>query len=81
MGTNSDFRPGRRWVAVTPSDTVNLPPGARALYVGGLGNVAIVGDDDVAVTMTAPALGVWHNLGMKRVNATNTTATLILAGY
>lgn len=81
MGTNSTFRPGRRWVAITTSDTVNLAPGARAIYVGGTGNVVAVGDDDVAVTFTAVPVGTTLNIGPKRINATSTTATVLVAIY
>lgn len=81
MGTHSHIRPGRRFVAVTPSDTVNLPGAPVGFYVGTTGNVAVVGDDDVAVTLTAPALGIIHWMGVKRINATNTTAGAIAAVY
>jgi hypothetical protein len=71
--------------AVTPSDTTDLALGGvypRAIYVGGAGNLAVVGVDDTsAVTMTGIATGVWHPICVKRVMSTNTTATLILAGY
>lgn len=68
-------------VAVTPSDSTALATVARALYVGGAGNVAVVFPNDVVVTLTAPAVGVWHPIRFKRINATNTTATNLLAGY
>lgn len=73
--------PARSWVSVTKSDTVNLPAGCRALWIGGVGDVALVGDDDVAITFTAVAAGTILPLGPKRVNSTNTTATLIVALY
>lgn len=81
MGTHSRLRPGRRFVAVTPSDTVNLPGPALGFFVGTTGNVVVVGEDDVAVTLTAPALGVIHWMGVKRINATSTTAGAIVAIY
>lgn len=79
--TAAQAAPCRAWQTVTPSDTVNLPAGCRRIFVGGTGNIALVGDDDVAVTFTAIAAGATLEFGPKRVNFTNTTATLIVAGY
>lgn len=73
--------PAVGWVAVTPSDTVNLLGGCRGIYVGGAGNVALVGEDDTAVTFTAVPVGTFMSCGPKRVNLTNTTATLLVALY
>lgn len=65
--------------AVTPSDTVNFSKATRALYIGGAGNIAVVMADGTTVTFNNPALGVVHLLSVLRVNATNTTATNIVA--
>lgn len=73
--------PARKWVVVSPSDSVNLPSGCCAIYVGGAGNVALVGEDDVAATFTAVGAGQTLPCQAKRVNLTNTTATLMLALY
>lgn len=83
MGTYTadQAAPARNWLAVTPSDSTNLKAGCRGLWVGGAGNVAVVGDDDVAVTLTGVAAGTCIPVGPKRVNSTNTTATLIIALY
>ena len=78
MGIRSD--PATKWAAVTPSDSVDLTPPCRGLYVTGAGNVACVGDDD-AVTVFAFAAGEIKPLGPKRVNSTSTTATGIVALY
>jgi hypothetical protein len=77
----AEAAPAKQWRAVTPSDTVNLPAGCRGIYVGGAGNVALVGDDNVAVTFTATPVGTFIPCGARRVNATNTTATLLVALY
>lgn len=69
-------------VAVVPNDTADLPWTARGIYVGGIGDVAVIlaNDDDASpVTLKAPQLGVCHRIAVKRVMATNTTATLIIA--
>lgn len=79
--TADQAAPGRSWVSVTPSDSVNLKAGCRYIYVGGAGDVALVGDDDVAVTFKAVPVGTQLNCGPKRVNSTNTTATLLVAIY
>lgn len=81
MGSYSNIQPAKRFVAVTPSDTVNLPGAPLGFYVGTTGNVVVVGQDDVAVTLTAPALGVIHWMAVKRINATTTTAGAIVAVY
>lgn len=67
----------RRSVAVTPSDTVNFGQ-ARSLYVGGAGNVVVVGLDDATTLFAVPA-GAYILQQCKRVNSTNTTATSIVA--
>jgi hypothetical protein len=77
----NDSAPARSWRAISPSDTVNMPSGCRSLYVGGGGNLSLVGDDDNVATFTAVPAGVVLPCGPKRVNATGTSATLLLALY
>lgn len=73
--------PGDRLVAVTPSDATDLT-GARAVYVGGTGNVALMAiGDSSAVTFTAVPVGAILPVRVSRVMATNTTATSIVAIY
>jgi hypothetical protein len=69
----------RRFAAVTASDTVNFNGQARAVYVGGAGNVAAVGLDDVAVTFVGVTAGSTLPIQCKRINNTNTTATSMVA--
>lgn len=67
-------------VALTPSDTA--PVNCRAIYVGGIGNVAIKSTGSAAaVTFTAPPVGtiIPVNIDGGQVMATGTTATLLLA--
>lgn len=74
MMPDSSFR------AVTPSDTVAIKGGpARSLYVGGGGNLVAINENNVAVTFTAVPAGTTLPIVTKRVNATNTTATAIVA--
>lgn len=69
--------PARSHAAVTPSDTVDLPFLARALRIGGAGNVAVT-VDEVTLTYTCTA-GEVLNVCASRVLATGTTATGIIA--
>lgn len=66
---------------ITTSDTVDLPTVTDALWVGGVGNVVAVREDGQAITVLAVAAGTLLPLKVRRVNATSTTATNILALY
>lgn len=69
-----------RAVAVTPHDTNDLANVARALWVGGAGNVAVLlSEDSSAVTFVGVAAGTLLPLRAKRVLSTGTTATSIVA--
>lgn len=75
-------------IVITPSDTADFPPflqnGALTewLYVGGTGNIVAVLNDGSTVLLTAVPAGTQiREFGIRRINATNTTATLIVAGY
>lgn len=70
--------PAEGFAAVTPSDSANFARMARALYVGGAGNVAVVGKDAVAVTFVGVPAGTILPVECIRVNSTNTTATSIV---
>lgn len=68
--------------AVTPSDSVNLNPGCVALYVGTGGNISVLPTmGDVAVTLTGVGDGSVIPIKAKRINATGTTASNIVALY
>jgi hypothetical protein len=66
--------------AVTPSDTVDLPDAARALYIGADGDVTVdtllSGD---TVTFAACKAGTILPVACRRVRNTDTTASLIVA--
>lgn len=73
---------GRRAEVITKSDTVNHPRGqARALYIGGVGDVAVVCLDDTVCIFSAVPVGTILPIQSKRVNSTSTTASLIVAIY
>lgn len=73
---------GRRSMAVTPSDTVDLPQKAKAVVVLTAGTLAIVphsdavGDDIDPVEFGEVPTGFIPPFLVRRVMATNTTATV-----
>lgn len=74
MVPNSSFR------AVTPSNIYPIQGGpARALYVGGTGDVVALNENGVTVTFAAVPAGSVLPIATARVNSTNTTATNIVA--
>lgn len=83
MIANSRFN---KAVPVVTSDTVDFTvqgTGRKlcdALYVGGAGIVVAVFEDGTTVSFTAVA-GEILPIAIKRVNATTTTATLMVALY
>ena len=77
-----DYTPINDAQPVVTSDTTDLPAGpCRGLYIGGAGNVVIDTAKGTTITLTALAVGQVHFIRAKRVRATNTTATGILALY
>jgi hypothetical protein len=81
--------PARHAVAVTPNDTEDItnaateaaPLYAKALYIGVTGNVAVIMAGDAtgtAVTFSNVPVG-FMPIQVRRVMATNTTATGIVA--
>lgn len=60
---------------VTPSDTVNLPVQATALYVAVAGNVSFITPSGVTLSATAHPVGVIP-IPAARVRSTGTTATV-----
>lgn len=67
--------------AVTPSDSTNLTSAARALYIGTAGNVTLVTIGGSVITFSNVQSGSILPVRTTRVNATNTTATNIVALY
>jgi len=83
MQTPTSFNSG---FAITTSDTVDLAPWSATntlttgVYVGGAGIVVAVFQDGTAVNFTAVA-GATLPLAVRRINATTTSATLLVALY
>jgi hypothetical protein len=66
---------------ITKSDTVDFTRVSRGVYVGGAGDVAAVMSDGTVLTFSAVPAGTLLPIRCKRINSTNTTATLMLALY
>lgn len=74
--------PGQGAVAVTPSDTVSLTVApCRGLWVGGAGNISALMEDGTSATFVGIAAGTLLPFSVRRVNASATTATSIVAVY
>ena len=76
--------PARKVATVTPSDSANLQQNGvdrpARIWVGGAGNVSIIAADDTAdVVITGVPAGTQLPILVKRVRATGTTATNIVA--
>ena len=70
------------WRPVTPSDTTDLPDGlTNALWIGSGGDVAAVMQNGQVQVFAAVPAGAWMPLTVKRINASGTTATGIIALY
>ena len=67
--------------AVTPSDSVNLIGEVKSLYIGGAGNVRVLTSNGETVTFSNMQAGSYLLVQVRRVFATNTTATNIVALY
>lgn len=71
--------PADHAAAVTPSDSTDLTTSARALFVGGAGNVKVTTVGGDTVTFTGVTAGSWLPVRCSRVWSTGTTATTITA--
>lgn len=64
---------------VTPDNAVLFTRPVRGLYVGGTGNLTVLTAEGDTLLISAVPVGTILPLSVKRVNATGTTATLIVA--
>jgi hypothetical protein len=65
--------------AVTPSDTTDLSTTANRLYVGGAGTLTVVTSHGSTVAFASMAAGSFLDVRVRRVKATGTTATNLIA--
>ena len=73
-------------VAVTPSDTLSITPNGagpatvyRGLWIGGAGNISVAFVDGTTATLAGAVGGTIIDVCFTRINATGTTATLLVA--
>ena len=82
MAVQPNFRgsdPADNAAAVTPNDSADLTNTARALYVGGTGNVKVDTAAGDTVTFSSVPAGAILPVRVKRVYSTGTTATTIVS--
>ena len=77
-----------RFIAVTPSNTDDLALFQAkdrrltdGIYVGGGGNLVAVMEDGSTVTFTGALIGTILPIQARRINASSTTASLLVALY
>lgn len=73
--------PGEGAFAIVPDDAINLTVKPRAIYVGGAGNITLLTLNGETVTFTAVPVGTILPVRAVRVNATLTTASLLIGIY
>jgi hypothetical protein len=78
LGPNATH-PASTVIAITPNDATILQDDLRGLYIGGAGNLAVITSGGQTVTFVGLAAGTILPVSVKRVLATGTTATSILA--
>ena len=81
----ADLTPYVRGVAITKSDTVDIAGAfgrelTDSIYCGGAGVAVVVFEDGTTASYTV-AVGTVLEVAARRVNSTNTTATLLIAQY
>ena len=69
------------FVAITPSNSTDLDELTKAVYVGGAGNIVAVDWLGNTTTFVGVLAGTVLPIRVRRVNATSTTATNLVALY
>ena len=78
--STQDNSPSYRVFPCVPSDSVNFTAEVRQLYIGSGGNLTVVNQDNSTATFVGLLAGSFVGpFFIKRVNATGTTCTNILA--
>lgn len=74
--------PADNLVAITPSDSTDLPQVSRGIYVGGAGNIVVTpAAGGSNVTFSAVPAGTVLPIRVSRVLSTSTTATSLVNLY
>lgn len=72
----------RQAKAITPNDSTDIDPKpCRAVYIGGAGNISLIPEGGSEAVTFAVIAGQVLPVRAKRIMATNTTATGIVALY
>lgn len=81
-GLSDVSAPADSAVVITPDDNTDLVNNTKSIYVGGTGNLSVVmlGDGSTVLFSGIPA-GAILPIQVKRIRATGTTASLIVALY
>ena len=75
-GSNAKF------LAITKSDSTVYSPPLTQIYVGGTGDVAVLGQGDtVPVVFSAVPVGFVIQGVIKKIMSTGTSATLLIGSY
>src|SRR4030095_15904336 len=69
------------WTQITPSNAVDLGEVTDGILVGGAGDSAAVMQNGAVVTLKNMPGGAWVPIAARRINATGTTATDLVALY
>ena len=78
--STEDINPSPKVFAVTTSDTVDFTKEVRQLYIGTTGDVVVVNQDGTTCKFVGVLAGsLLGPFFIKRVNATQTTASNIVA--
>lgn len=73
--------PALNAVEVTPDDDTDLQPSARALWIGGTGDLTVImageRDDNVTVTFSGIADGTWMPVQVRRVMEATSASDIV----
>lgn len=75
----SPTEPAFDFLVVAPHDTNNFATRPRGIYVGGAGDVVMINNNGDPITFKAVPAGTLLPVSPRRINNTNTTATLMIA--
>jgi hypothetical protein len=81
FGFGSAYKPHVDGAAITPSDSVDLPYWAVSVWVGTGGDVVLVTPYGTVLTFGNVPDGTLLPFAARRINATGTTASGLVAGY
>ena len=76
---DSAANPARQLRAITPSDTENIPFVAKGIFVGTGGTISILAVGDTEAVALTVQDGAILPIRARRINATGTTATGLVA--